>query len=212
MFLTTNKKNTSLIALLISVTVSSVAVSSILTTPVFAAIKASSTSEPLDIPLKQKELLARASAIHKKVITIDTHNDINPDNFIPDKNYTMDLDTQVTLPKMQQGGLDVSWLIVYTAQKNLDAAGYANAHEKAMDKFNAIHRLTETIAPKQIELALSSDDVRRISKSGKKVAMIGVENGYPLGGYSNTIKTFSTEIGSLISPFIPFKIFPFFGN
>jgi membrane dipeptidase len=39
-------------------------------------------------------------------------------------------------------------------------------------------------------LALTSDDVRRIIKSGKKVAMIGVENGYPIGTDINNVKKF----------------------
>ena len=45
----------------------------------------------------------------------------------------------------------------------------------------AIHKLVEEIAPDQIELATTSEDVRQISKEGKKVAMIGIENGYPIG-------------------------------
>ncbi|MEP5637744.1 MAG: membrane dipeptidase, partial [Maribacter dokdonensis] len=53
--------------------------------------------------------------------------------------------------------------------------------ENAMSKFEAIHKLCEEIAPDQIELALNSADVKRIVESGKKVAMIGVENAYPIG-------------------------------
>jgi membrane dipeptidase len=82
---------------------------------------------------------------------------------------------------MEEGGLDVSWLIVYTGQDTLSEEGYKRASENAMAKFDAIHRLCEQIAPDQIELALSADDVKRIHSSGKKVAMIGVENAYPMG-------------------------------
>ena len=122
-----------------------------------------------------------AQRIHEKVITIDTHNDINVKNFTDSINYTQRLNTQINLPKMEEGGLDVSWLIVYTGQDTLTEAGYAKAKENAMAKFDAIHRLCEEIAPDKIELALTSDDVRRIDASGKKVAMIGVENAYPIG-------------------------------
>ncbi len=131
--------------------------------------------------LSEEQLIEKAKGIHERVITLDTHDDINTDNFVEDKNYTMDLDNQVTLPKMNAGGLDVAWFIVYTGQDNLDEAGYEKAYANAMDKFEAIHRLTEEIAPDQIELALTSDDVRRISAAGKKVAMIGIENGYSVG-------------------------------
>ncbi|MGB6150487.1 MAG: dipeptidase [Pricia sp.] len=124
---------------------------------------------------------ANAMRIHEQTITIDTHNDININNFTDSVNYTQRLDTQINLPKMEEGGLDVSWLIVYTGQDTLTAEGYAKAEKNALAKFDAIHRLCKEIAPEKIELARTSDDVRRIDAAGKKVAMIGVENAYPMG-------------------------------
>ncbi|NND15823.1 MAG: membrane dipeptidase, partial [Eudoraea sp.] len=126
-------------------------------------------------------LTERALAIHERVITIDTHDDINVKNFTDSINYTQKLNTQVDLPKMVEGGLDVAWFIVYTGQDTLSDEGYAKASANAMAKFEAISRLCNDIAPDQISLALTSDDVRRISAAGKKVAMIGVENAYPIG-------------------------------
>lgn len=126
-------------------------------------------------------LLARAREVHEQVICLDTHVDINVKNFTDSLNYKADLPTQVTLPKMKAGGLDVAWFIVYTGQDSLSPNGYARASKNALDKFNAIHWLCDTLAPDQIGLALNSDDVRRLYASGKKVAMIGVENAYPLG-------------------------------
>ena len=145
---------------------------------------ACSTSKPAEdqvVEETEEELIERARGIHDRVITLDTHDDINTSNFTSETNYTQDLSTQITLPKMEEGGLDVAWLIVYTGQGELDEAGYADAFDNAMDKFQAIHRLCNEIAPDKIELALTSDDVRRIDASGKKVAMIGIENGYPIG-------------------------------
>jgi membrane dipeptidase len=139
-------------------------------------------------------LTARARGIHERVITLDTHADINTANFTLDNNYTMDLNTQVTLPRMQQGGLDVAWFIVYTGQGDLTEEGYAAAYANAMDKFSAIDRLSKEIAPGTIELAYSSADVRRIIADGKKVAMIGIENAYPLGLDIANVKKFH-ELG-----------------
>ena len=136
------------------------------------------------------ELTAHAMAIHERVITLDTHNDINTSNFTAETNYTQRLSSQVNLPKMNEGGLDVAWFIVYTGQGELTEEGFANAYENADDKFKAIHRLTEEIAPDQIELALTSDDVRRIDAAGKKIAMIGIENGYPVGNDISRVKEF----------------------
>ena len=135
-------------------------------------------------------LIERAKGIHERVITIDTHCDINVKNFTDSVNYTQDLDSQVTLPKMIAGGLDVAWFIVYTGQEELTDKGFKKAYENAMGKFNAIHKLVEVIAPDQITLALTSEDVRSIVKSGKKVAMIGIENGYPIGKDLKNVEKF----------------------
>jgi membrane dipeptidase len=143
-------------------------------TPSVASVAATSVEE------SEAALIERARGIHERVITLDTHNDINTANFTGANNYTSDLDTQVNLPKMVAGGLDVAWFIVYTGQGPLDDAGYASAEANALDKFSAIHRLAEEIAPESIELAYTSEDVRRIVASGKKVSMIGVENAYPM--------------------------------
>ncbi len=119
------------------------------------------------------------------MITLDTHVDISPNNFTAAQNYTQDLPNQVNLPKMISGGLDAAFLIVYVGQgRGEDAftkAGYDAAYKSASEKFDAIHRLTKEIAPDKIGLALTSDDVRKLAAAGKKVALIGVENGYPLG-------------------------------
>ena len=141
----------------------------------------------------EAKLIAKAKKIHAEVITLDTHNDIDTRNFTDAVNYTQELPNQVNLPKMTRGGLDVSWMIVYTGQGPLTDAGYKAAYTSAIDKFDAIHRLTEKIAPNQIELALTSKDVRRINKAGKKIAMIGVENAYPVGTDLANIKDFAAR-------------------
>jgi microsomal dipeptidase-like Zn-dependent dipeptidase len=125
-----------------------------------------------------------------KIITIDTHDDINVANFTDSLNYTMNTDSQVNLPNMIAGGLDVAWFVVYTAQGELDDEGYTAAMDNAISKFDAIDRLVNEYAPDQIELALSSDDVRRIVAKGKKVAMIGVENAYPMGLDTSNVRKY----------------------
>lgn len=157
----------------------------------FSSCMEDKTDDTIDVStLSEEELVDLAIGIHDRVITIDTHCDINTSNFTEDKNYTQDLDTQVTLPKMETGGLDVPWFIVYTGQDTLSEEGYAKAYENAMDKFNAIHRLTKELAPDKIELALTSEDVRDIAARGKKATMIGIENGYPVGTDISNVKKF----------------------
>ena len=127
------------------------------------------------------ELVARAKKIHERVITLDTHVDISPDNFTPQTNYLTTPDTQVDLPRMEAGGLDAAFFIVYVGQGPLTEEGYAAAYKAAMEKFDAIHWMTEQLAPERIALALTAEEVRDIASSGRRVALIGVENAYPMG-------------------------------
>ena len=124
------------------------------------------------------------------IVTIDTHIDINVENFTDSLNYTMNTDTQFNLPNMMEGELDVAWLVVYTAQGELNEEGYKAAYENAISKFDAIDRLVNEYAPDQVELALSSEDVSRILAEGKKVIMIGVENAYSMGLDTSNVEEF----------------------
>jgi membrane dipeptidase len=143
--------------------------------------------------------VARARAIHERVLTLDTHNDIEPEHFTTSCNYTMRLTTQVNLPKMREGGLDVSFMIAYVGQGPLTPQGYEDAYRQAVAKFDAVHRLTEQIAPKEIGLALTPADVRTIAASGRKVAVIGIENGYPIGLDIRRVKEFYDRGGRYLS-------------
>jgi membrane dipeptidase len=127
-------------------------------------------------------LVARARAIHNRVIKLDTHNDIDPRNFTAECNYTMRLTTQINLPKGP-----------------LTPAGYDNAYNQAIAKFDAIHRLTENIAPDKIGLALSPADVVALHKKGVRIAVIGVENGYPIGNDIKRVKEFYDRGGRYMS-------------
>lgn len=135
----------------------------------------------LKVTNDNKNLLEKAKIIHKNVITLDTHCDIDVKNFTESINYSKNIDTQCNIPKMEIGGLDVAWFIVYTGQGELNTKGYEKAYKNAISKFDAIHNLVNTYSSDNIGLALNSNDVRKIHSSGKKVAMIGIENGYPIG-------------------------------
>lgn len=178
-----------------------------------AAVLAAACSVPLlhaqapasDPPVSD-QIVQRARAIHDRVIALDTHNDIDPANFTTAHNYTQRLDTQVNLPKMIEGGLDASFFIAYVGQPNeaatpdaLTPAGYARAYKVVSDKFDAVHRLTEQIAPDQIGLALTSADVRRLNAAGRKVALIGIENAYPVGDDLARVREFYDRGGRYMS-------------
>lgn len=146
------------------------------------------TSAPGQASPSEGAVPERARSIHENIITLDTHVDFAPVHLTGERNYTQRLDTQFDLPKMIDGGLDGLFFVVYVGQTResqnpeaLKPAGYERAYNLAIEKFDAIRRFTQEIAPDNIELALTAADVRRIRTQGKKIALIGVENGYPLG-------------------------------
>ena len=154
------------------------------------------------MPMTQKspsedQLIQQAGAIHERVVTLDSHIDFAPADLTGERNYTQRLETQFNLPNMTDGGLDALFFSIYVGQtreaQNPDAfkaAGYDRAYKLAVEKFDAVHRFTEEIAPDKIELASSAADLRRINAQGKKAALMGVENGYPIGDDIAKVKEF----------------------
>jgi membrane dipeptidase len=140
------------------------------------------------------ELLARADAIHARILTLDTHKDIDPllapeslpadpatrERFRRKYDPSVAGDAQVDFPKMRAGGYDCAFFVVYVDQRQLNAGGYRRALAEANAKFDAIHRMVR-LFPATIGLATSADDVERLHRAGKLIACIGIENGYPMG-------------------------------
>ena len=131
----------------------------------------------------EAELLAGARAIHERVITIDTHVDIPPDfgTEAYDPAQAKPPGQQVDLPGMESGGLDAVFFIVFVMQRERNAAGYARAMADAFVKYAAIRKMTDMDHPDRIGLALTAADVRRIHAEGRRVALIGIENGFSIG-------------------------------
>jgi len=124
----------------------------------------------------------QAKEIHNRILTLDSHVDISSDYTLkPEFDPGKDTKMKVDLPKMARGGLDGAFFIVYVGQTKRTEANYAAAKKEAIRKFEAIHRMTDILYPGRIGLAYTPDDVRRINKEGRKVAVIGIENGYVIG-------------------------------
>ncbi len=151
----------------------------------------------------ESAIVAKARAIHERVLTLDTHKDI-PDLLAPSSypddpeeaeklrrrcDPTFRGDAQVDFPKMREGHYDCAFFIVYVGQGALNPPSYKRALKAANIKFDAIHRMAR-LHPEHIEIAYTPDDVERISKSGKLVACIGIENGYPMGTDLGLIEEF----------------------
>ncbi len=141
----------------------------------------STEASAADTAESEAELVERARGIHDRVLTLDTHVDI-PSNYATEEvDPGVRGDFKVDLPKMEEGGLNAAFFIVYVGQTARTPENYEKAKRDAMTKFNAIHRMADDMYPDRIEFAYTADDVVRIYESGKLVATIGIENGYVIG-------------------------------
>lgn len=130
----------------------------------------------------QNSDMRTAEDIHESILTIDSHVDISSDyTFKPEYDPGTLSNMKVDLPKMQEGGLDAAFFIVYVGQTKRTAENYVAAKQAAIRKFDAIHRMTGELYSDQIGLAYHPADVPRIYNEGRKVAIIGIENGYAIG-------------------------------
>lgn len=141
-----------------------------------------------DEKMKQK-----AKKIHEQILTIDSHNDTPLRMIRPGFDWSERHDAKadrshVDLVRMEEGGLDGAFFAVFIGQGPRTADGYKNAKERALMVFdtiwNAINRNSDKIG-----LALSPDDAYRLQKQGKRIAFIGVENGYPIGRDIGMVQT-----------------------
>ncbi len=135
--------------------------------------------------LKDSSWLARGpvdpAAFHDTLLTVDTHVDIPLDFATAAVDPGKRGEAQVDLIKMTEGNLNAAFFIVYVGQAERNPQGYKKAYEEAVTKFEAIHRMAETMYPDQIELATSVRDIKRIRRNGKLVALIGLENAFSVG-------------------------------
>jgi membrane dipeptidase len=145
-------------------------------------------------PQTQPRVTPRERAAHERMIVIDTHLDI-ADRFddgrwdFGQRHVRAEDGSQVDLPRMQEGGLDGGFLVVYTAQGPLTEEGYRDARDRALVRIAAIRRV---IGENRgvLSLALTADDAEQAVRQGRRFAFISMENGWPLGEDLSLLTTF----------------------
>ena len=121
------------------------------------------------------------ATLHDNLFTVDTHVDIVRIEEAEDKDYLAQPDVQVDIVRMEKGGLDAAFFILFSQQGELTAEGHEAARQEALARYATIRRMLDR-HPDRIELARSVEEARRIQASGKLVAFLGMENAYPLAG------------------------------
>src|SRR5574337_720880 len=125
--------------------------------------------------------LAGAAPPADPPITIDTHVDI-PFEYMRDAPFDVGRETRllVDLPKMERGGLNAAFFVIWVPQGPLTAKGYARAVAQAEQKYEGIGRMLMDY-PDRIRLATTPEQVLANHQAGLLSAMIGIENSYSLG-------------------------------
>lgn len=132
-------------------------------------------------------LWAKAMKIHQSSIVIDTHNDVTSaildDGFDLAQSGIVDgkIKTHTDLKRLKEGGLGAQFFAVYVGKefvgkKPEEGGGSAR---RALDMIGVVYDQVKK-HPESLEMAYTADDIRRIHKSGKIAALMGIEGGHAI--------------------------------
>jgi membrane dipeptidase len=139
-------------------------------------------------------LVQKAARIHETILTIDSHNDtpmrMSRGEFDWSVRHDPKLDhSRVDLLRMKEGGLDAAFFAVFVSQGKRTQEGYDKAKKLAMEILDSLH-ISIRRDSSLVGLALNPSDARHLHRERKRIAFIGMENGYPLGRDISLVKTF----------------------
>ena len=138
----------------------------------------------------EASLFARTKQIHRRVLTLDSHED-TPMCFVQGVRFDhRDEHVLVDLHKMKEGRLDAGIMVAYLPQKERDDASLKEATRYADSTLDKLQQMVEAF-PEAVTLARTPDDLYRLKREGRKAIMMGIENGYAIGKDLTNLQHFS---------------------
>ena len=136
----------------------------------------------------------KAKRIHERILTIDSHNDtplrmIRPGFDWGERHDAKKDRSRVDLVRMEEGGLDGSFFAVFVGQGPRTPEGYERAKKRTLMVFDTLLSSINRY-PDKVGLALTPEDAYKLEKEGKRIAFIGIENGYTVGKDLALIQTY----------------------
>jgi membrane dipeptidase len=166
----------------------------------FLVIGVAALAACVSTPVKMDDasLEAKARAIHARILSVDTHCD-TPMNMLrgnwdigerhePGKAGSGLID----LPRMKEGCLDALFFGAFVGQGELTPQAYAKAKERADLLIAAVDAMCAK-HPELVEKATTPADAWRIKATGKRIAFLGMENGYPLGTDLSLVEAYAKK-------------------
>ena len=129
--------------------------------------------------LRKDRLWKKALQLHYNSIVMDGHVDV-PSLVASDANYKFttrhSTPPHVDLPRMFEGGLDAPFFSIYVA------ADYPEGRESINRAKEELFYLRQALEPlsDQVEFARNVADIHRITRSGKKAILMGIEGGHAI--------------------------------
>ncbi len=143
-------------------------------------------------------LRRRAEKLHREAIVIDTHNDITS-AILDDKfdlgqagdDQSRKEKTHTDLRRMKAGGLDAEFFAVYVGREfvNKKPEEGGGAARRALDMIDIVYEQVRR-HPDVLEMAYTSDDIRRIAKKGKIASLMGIEGGHAIEDSLHALRMF----------------------
>ena len=116
--------------------------------PAAAAPDAAPAESTTPAAESEEALVARALAIHDRVLTFDSHADtplrmIEPGFDMAERHDPNDTGSKVDYPRMQEGGLDAIFFAAFVAQDIRDDDGNSRAKALGLQMIDAVIESTE---------------------------------------------------------------------
>ena len=137
---------------------------------------------------RNPELLARAKALHERILTIDAHVDIEIPGQ-PSSYAGPDGLSKVAPEKMRAGGLDAAVMSIAVGPKPRTIAGYAEARAIAERELGAMTDLVAEPA-NQTVLTMTPKALLAAHEVGQRGVILGLQNALILGTEVNAIDDF----------------------
>jgi membrane dipeptidase len=140
----------------------------------------SATAQAIPTYTAAPELLEKAAALQKSIVTFDNHLDVPFDYGTGALEATTDGASQFDLPKAARGEVKGASIAIFVPQGPRTAAGTADARKKAQQKYDIITHIALD-HPDRAAIAYTPAELKKIEASGRFAIVLSILNANAIG-------------------------------